>query len=271
MQAQEDTTDTVVAAADSSVSVYDTTNDGVTVSPSDEEDYDDESKDTLFFLRKEDTASLNDSSTIQWRKVPDSIISALKNDDAFWYADKDMQKKKEEKPASDSWFDRFLFFLFRLLTSPLFLLFIKLIVIGGVLAIIIIFFVQNKMNIFGSSKGPAITHNDTEGEIDNIFDTDLKAAIEKAAQNENYRLAIRLSYLHLLKTFSQNELIQYRKDATNLEYLTQLHTQPHYKAFFKVTRDYEYAWYGEVTVNKAQYESVQAEFRDLYLKTGLNY
>jgi len=88
---------------------------------------------------------------------------------------------------------------------------------------------------------------------------------------ENYRLAIRLSYLHLLKVFSQNGMIEYRTDATNMEYLMQLYSQPYYKKFFQVTRDYEYAWYGEVDVTKAQYDGVQKEFNDLYLKTGLIY
>ena len=269
IQAQE-TTDTTVVTEDSSISTYDSV-DSAVAAPAPEEEYDSESKDTLFFLGKENTSSLNDSSLIQWRKVPDSIISVLKNDEAFWYANKDMQKKKEEKPASDSWLDRFLFSILRLLASPVLFELIKLIVIGGLILIIVLFFVQNKMSIFRSSKGPAISHSQAEGEVDNIFDTDLKAEIVKAEQKENYRLAIRLSYLHLLKSFSQNGFIDYKKDATNLDYLTQLYTQPYYKDFFKVTRAYEYAWYGEVNVSKAQYESVKEEFKTVYLKTGLIY
>lgn len=85
-----------------------------------------------------------------------------------------------------------------------------------------------------------------------------------------YRLAIRFSYLQLLKTFSENGLISYGTDTTNSEYLAQLYSRPCYRDFFNVTRSYEYAWYGEIPVNKQQYESVVSDFSSLYQKAGLS-
>ncbi|MFT3702330.1 MAG: hypothetical protein QM802_08175 [Agriterribacter sp.] len=271
--AQQNGTDTTITSEDSLKQYAQGTADStVTIAqPEDDSDYTEKGEDTLFFLRKEDTTALYDASAIIVRKVPDSIVNALKNDDAFWYANLELKKKKEEQPESDSWIDRFLFALFRLFSNPAFIQIAWMVIIGLFVGAIVWFLIQNKMNIFGSSAPAAINRTVVEGEIDNIFTTDIKAEIEKAVKNEHYRLAIRLHYLQLLKVFSQNNVLTYRNDATNLEYLTQLYSTTYYKDFFKVTRDYEYAWYGETNVSKQQYESVQNNFFELYNKTSLTF
>jgi hypothetical protein len=225
--------------------------------------------DTLFFSGKEDTESLYDSSIIKNRFVPDSITQNLKGDNAFWYANKD-RRTQNKKTESNSFWEKFWETVFTMLRSPLFRQIIWLLMLSLFAAAVIWFLVQNKMNIFGSGKTVILAAQAKGGDADNIFTTDLQEAADKAAEKGDYRLAIRFSYLLLLKTFSENGLISYGTDTTNSEYLAQLYSRPCYRDFFNVTRSYEYAWYGEMPVNKQQYESVVSDFSSLYQKAGLS-
>lgn len=236
----------------------------------DDEEYDDEEyNNTLYFLQKNDTTSIYDSSIFKWRAVPDSVVTHLKNDDDFWYANRDLMEKKKKKEEEDApWILRF---FAKMLGSGLFRLLMWIIIIGCFAAAVFWFLRNNKMNIWGSTKGPAIVRENKEGEVDDIFSTELKTEIQKAEQASNYRLAIRFHYLHLLKKLSEHSLIKYTQDATNMEYLTQLYGKPYYNEFFKVTRNYEYAWYGETAVTEQQYKNVVEGFMQLYTKTSINF
>lgn len=224
---------------------------------------------TLYFIRKDDTTSLFDSSVIEWRIVPDSVVRSIKKDGAFWYADKDMEKKSEESEKF-SWFEKIILGLINLLAHPVFRKILWTIIIGGFAAAVIWFLVQNQMNIFGSGKKSVVVRK-TEAEVtEDVFSADLEKAANAAAAQGNFRQAIRFQYLQLLKIFSQYDLLQYRQDATNYDYLKQLYDRPYYRDFFRATRNYEYAWYGEMEVSKEQYDIVHKEINNLIQKAAVN-
>lgn len=91
---------------------------------------------------------------------------------------------------------------------------------------------------------------------------DFDRLINKAAGEKNYRLAIRLWYLKTLKNLSGKDCIKWRPGKTNYEYVTEL-AQTRYEASFKkLTRDFEYSWYGETTVTGGEYETLKQQFMD---------
>ncbi len=232
-------------------------------------DYSTEQENTLFFTGKEDPTSLYDSSAIQNRFVPDSVTQAQKAGKPFWYANTGVQVQKKKKEGNSLW-NNFWDFVFIMLRSPVFRQLMWLLMIILFSTAVIWFLVQNKMNIFGSRKAVALSPQLKAGDADSIFTANLQEAVAKAAAEGNYRLAIRFSYLHLLKLFSQNGLIHYTTGATNSKYLAGLYTKPFYKDFFYVTRSYEYAWYGEMPVSREQYESIQRDFSSLCQKAGIS-
>lgn len=230
-------------------------------------EYDD--PDTLFFSGKEYPGSLYDSSIIKNRFVPDSITRYLKEDNAFWYADENMHVR-DEKGQHNSFWEKFWGTVFVMLRSPLFRQIMWLLILILFAVAVIWFLIQNKMNIFGSGKSVLLPVQGEEGDAANIFTANLREAADKAAENGDYRLAIRFSYLQLLKVFSENGLISYGTDTTNSEYLDQLYARPCHKDFFNVTRSYEYTWYGNMPVNQQQYQAVLDDFSSLYQKAGLS-
>jgi len=67
-------------------------------------------------------------------------------------------------------------------------------------------------------------------------------------------------FLRLLKDLSQKNIIQYAQGKTNFDYLMQLHPTKYYRDFFRITRNYEYSWYGQFDVTEDMYHIIQSDF-----------
>ncbi|HEX5026717.1 MAG TPA: DUF4129 domain-containing protein [Agriterribacter sp.] len=235
----------------------------------DDSDDEENNMDSLFFSGKTNPSSFYDSSEIKNRAVPDSVTEQLKTDDAFWYANKDLQvKKKESEDISPG--DKVLLTILKLLSSPTFRQMMWWTILLLFATAIVWFLAKNKMNIFGSGRSVTLVPPMQDGVINDIFTIDLRQLMHDAEATADYRLAIRFAYLQLLKTFSEKGLIGYSPDSTNSEYLTQLFQNPCYQDFFKVTRSYEYAWYGEMPVTKQQYQNIKNDFGLLYQKNDIS-
>jgi len=78
---------------------------------------------------------------------------------------------------------------------------------------------------------------------------DFDELLKQALRNENYRLAIRYTFLKSLKVLQQADLIDWHKEKTNYDYLLELPTH-HHSDFKKVVSVYEYVWYGEFSAER---------------------
>lgn len=94
---------------------------------------------------------------------------------------------------------------------------------------------------------------------ENIHEVDFAARLREAEESGNYRLALRLGYLELLKKFSDQGLIDWQPNKTNHAYLRELaDSQPVIRpAFGEVTRQFEYVWYGELALPAALYRQAR--------------
>ncbi len=80
--------------------------------------------------------------------------------------------------------------------------------------------------------------------------------IAKAIKDEDFRLAIRYSYLKLLQELDKKELIQWEKHKSNYDYLMAIRKQNFATSFNELTQVYENAWYGELPWSNEQYHDV---------------
>lgn len=96
---------------------------------------------------------------------------------------------------------------------------------------------------------------------ENIHELNFTDALGQAEAAGNLRLAVRLGYLQLLKQLTDRDFIAWQPDKTNQTYLHELATsRPAARpAFAELTRQFEYAWYGELPVSAALYQQVRAE------------
>lgn len=89
---------------------------------------------------------------------------------------------------------------------------------------------------------------------------DLDRYIARALEAGQYDLAIRLRYLSVLKALAGRQLIRWKKDKTNSDYLAELTALSHKRAFRRITRIFEQVWYGRHPVSAVEYRRLEPEF-----------
>lgn len=235
VQAQYDTTIIEQAIPDS-------------ISGSDEYTNDKEEEESEYFEYKFEY----DSLVVRQRNVPDSVTKKMQEDEAFWYANTAIEKKKEAEKNNKKKY------------TPLgqqtwVKTLIWLIIIGGFAAAIMYYLADSNVGLF-RKKVKLEKTAEQEVETDDIFAINYQQEIDKASAQGNYRLAVRLMFLRLLKNMSEKNVINYKQDKTNFDYLLQLHSTRYYKDFFRITRNYEYTWYGQFEVSEEAYRIMRTDF-----------
>jgi hypothetical protein len=209
---------------------------------------------------------------VQFRTIPDTTVNRVRKDEDYWYANLPTSKKnngkakaentesgkhggssgsaKNEKDdtETESVFERGWF-------NVLF----WVIIVGGFAGALLWYLSSTNIRLF--RKAPAaIDTQEEEAVSEDIFELDYNKQIDAAVRSQNYRLATRLMYLQTLKELADRELIQYKKEKTNSDYLFQLSGTKYYKDFFRLTRDFEYTWYGDFQLNQEAFTIVQKNF-----------
>ena len=129
--------------------------------------------------------------------------------DGIDYSDEVAEKKKESSSSSDSDF------------SGLATLFGYL-VIGILIALVfvILYFMLGKDNLFKprSKKIEALDLKSIEQIEENLEEYDVSHYLQQAIDNNQYRIAIRLHYLLIIKELSARKFIRWKRDKTNRNY-----------------------------------------------------
>lgn len=99
----------------------------------------------------------------------------------------------------------------------------------------------------------------------NLEEADVEGFLKQALVDKDYRLAIRLYYLAIIKELSAKGVIEWKKDKTNGHYMRELRKKNHpkLKDFRAVTRIFEYVWYSNMAFDGGQFEEVRVNFKDL--------
>ena len=94
--------------------------------------------------------------------------------------------------------------------------------------------------------------------------------IQKALSDQDYRLAVRFYYLYILQLMSEEALIDWQLQKTNHDYEKEIKKPELKYAFAKITRLYDYVWYGDFSIDELQYKKAEVIFLSLQksLKNG---
>jgi hypothetical protein len=235
-QTFEDSTATIEEVADTSLT--------------DEEEDEEIVQNKNKFLEREE----GDSFYISERHLPPDHAKKLKEDKDFWYVDSEIKKKEKKKQGAREssyvplgqrdWFQTLLW----------------LVIIGAFAGAIMWYLADSNIGIFRKKDTAAVGDHLTDEIPEDIFAINYQREIDKAASQGNYRLAVRLMYLRLLKDLADRNIIQYKQDKTNFDYLLQLHPTKYYNHFFRLTRHYEYSWYGHFDVEENKYSIIKNDF-----------
>ena len=102
-----------------------------------------------------------------------------------------------------------------------------------------------------------------------VFEEDINAVdfekiIAEAIQDQNYRKAVRFLYIQFLKILSQNEEIEWKKEKTNKDYKQEMKDSIYISEFSKLTKIYEYVWYGEFRIKEKFFNAVYEDFKRIF-------
>lgn len=188
------------------------------------------------------------------RNFSPGAVDKIKADDEFWYANSGPVKEEEKKP-SDFWEQLFMFFQKKIVKT------IAWIIMIGILATaFIMYLINNKIGIFSSRGRKLAVENNTNEVPENIFDIDFSHHLQLALDEHNYRLATRLFFLKMLRTMSEQQILQYSIDKTNMDYLFELNGTKYFKDFAAASRNYEYVWYGNFNITQEQFALIKKNF-----------
>lgn len=95
---------------------------------------------------------------------------------------------------------------------------------------------------------------------ENIHGIDFEAAIQHAVESRNFRLAVRLLYLQSLKKLTDNGLINWQLNKTNIAYVKELQGTAYHQHFGHLTFQFENNWYGDLPINETEFEKVSDQF-----------
>ena len=226
----------------------------------------------LFLLLKSNTFfGLTDSSQTKNSVTYDSSNVTIRQ------ADPEEQEKLLDNsdykydrvgPAPKSWWDRFKDWFWRLIDElfsteggQIGLTIFQYVLIAAVIVIIILLVLKNDIRavFYGKSASVAIDFKEFDEDIHKInFDKLIADAIHK----NDYRKAIRLHFLKLLKDLTDKNLIKWQIDKTNNDYSMELSNSKFNNEFKELALMYEYIWYGDFQLDEHNFKSSIAKFKE---------
>ena len=87
--------------------------------------------------------------------------------------------------------------------------------------------------------------------------SELERMLDQAIASKDYRKAIRIYFIFIIKDLSEKGWIVWHKRKTNMSYLREMKKKPFYKEFSKVVSFYEVVWYGKRVVSEEDYYAIE--------------
>ncbi|MBA3901751.1 MAG: hypothetical protein H0X62_16375 [Bacteroidetes bacterium] len=203
-----------------------------------------------------------------FRAVPKENLNKYLEDSAFDY-DRAYQNPVTFWDMVKYWFQKF-FFQPILENVPVTFWEILQYVLTAIAAGVVIYYLSKggKGGLFARNNPlNKIQINDGVGDIHLVnFD----ALVEEAVTEGHYRLAVRYLYLKSLKGLSEKNMISWKSEKTNHDYLKELRTSAIRPMFSEITYWFDYSWYGNSGLNESGYANIKGSFEkfDKALITG---
>lgn len=99
---------------------------------------------------------------------------------------------------------------------------------------------------------------------EHVLETNYEKLIQKAVNDNNYRLAVRYYYLKSLKKLAQANKIEWEYEKTNLDYYYEIEDSKLQGQFQYISYIYNYCWYGEFELSNVAFNEAKSSFNSLY-------
>lgn len=106
--------------------------------------------------------------------------------------------------------------------------------------------------------------------ISDIENLDIDMMIQRAVEQNDYREAVRLCYIDILKNLAGEKLIRWRADYTNHTYVQQLQSTPFAVQFEEISSLFDYLVYGEFHADETVFQYAQGVRKEFLIKVREN-
>ncbi|MCX7743131.1 MAG: DUF4129 domain-containing protein [Flavobacteriales bacterium] len=206
-----------------------------------------------------------DTTNVVWRKFDEKKIERFRNKKEFDYRDKEPTKAKETL----NWFEKWINDLFDMNlggnTNDTIYDIITILLIVGAFAALIWGLSGVQYRWLFTGKGIKASPEFTVEE-ENIHEISFNQEIASAEASGNFRKAIRLHYLQILKALADHSLITWEIQKTNHEYAKELRNTAYADDFSILTYWFDYVWYGEFNISKEMYAVIREKFEQFPIK-----
>lgn len=143
-----------------------------------------------------------------------------------------------------------------------------MIVFGAALVALIVYLIMNSK---GSSGAKKVTIDDYFEDMapSEIPLTELQRRLKESLNSGDYRGAVRIYYLFILKDLSEKKWIFWEREKTNMHYLREMSGKVEFDDFNKSISYFEVIWYGKREIDQSQFNTIQPNFTNLLDKLGV--
>lgn len=220
---------------------------------------------TKLCAQQDSTAIKYDTATLEIQKISEDELQGFRHDPKFDYeiVNTDPSWWDDFKTWANNLFLRFFEWIFGVEEAAgmlaIFLRIIPYLLLFTLLFVLIKFFlaVNSRAPLHGQYDKAFVSLSDEEHIIKN---EDIEELIKRALVDKNFRLAIRYYYLFILQLMSEKEIIHWETQKTNHDYLSELEKPDLKRPFSKITRLYDYIWYGDFPIDEQKYQRAVVAF-----------
>ena len=210
-------------------------------------------------LAKIQTIVVFDSSKIEVRELNASDQQKLLNNKDYKY-DKIGPEPKSLWERLKEWFWRKVGELLDTKGGTVALNILKYILIIAAIVLIVFLLLKNDIRalFYGKSASVSIDFKEFDEDIHKINFDELIAV---ALSEKDFRRAVRLHFLKLLKELTDKNLISWKIDKTNNDYLMELANSKYTNHFKELAISYEYIWYGDFQLDETNFKITIEKFK----------
>lgn len=139
------------------------------------------------------------------------------------------------------------------------------IAVGILLLIYILYKVISNMEMKKRKKVAPITREEEvfEPEPTELPKSELELRLEAALAKQDYREAIRIWFIFLIKALREKNWILWEKKKTNSSYLVEMRNRSEYSLFSQSVLYFELIWYGKREISREEYLKLEPLYKNL--------
>lgn len=136
------------------------------------------------------------------------------------------------------------------------------------LAVLVVFMLANVK----SNPNLTAINKEIQEKIENIeehiHEVDLNSLFKQYVNNRQFEMALRISFLMIIKDLSERQLIKWEKQKTNWEYHSELRGYDLKTGFSSMVKNFERVWYGEKVISEPEFVIINYEFDQFKKQLG---